>query len=175
MKIPKRILIPILCLLLILAAVGAWILLPTRIHWNMTAYLVKADGTVESSFPFTADGKIEEKHDRKWFTIDYDVPREFRYSFTTPGGSGDPEVWIKDFTPPDPNDTLVWGTGDDREEDQIVECHYVYNLELGYLMITWKNSDHSYLVAATDPDVQVLDLIAHFQPYCEALGVTASE
>lgn len=164
-RILLAILIPILCFFFICAAIIAWILWPVKIDWSMTAYVIAADGTVESSFPITIEGKIEEAGGRKFFTIDYDVPREFRYWFSTPEGIGDPEVWIRGLAVTDPCDTLVYGSAYDCKENMSIGCYYVYNTELGYFLATWDNSDGSYLVAATDPDVETQDLIAHFDAY----------
>lgn len=171
----RKYLIPILSLLLIFAAIAILVTRPVTVDWGMTAYLIAPDGTVESSIPITIDGKIQETNGRKFFTINYGVPEKFRYRFSTAGGAGDPEVQIKGLTGNDPGDTLVRGNAYDCIENIGVDCYYVYNVDLGYFMATWDNGDGSYLVAATNPDVKPVDLIAHFLPYCEALGITASE
>ena len=82
----KRYLILLSCFaLFVLVAAGCSVSskLPANItvDWNMTAYLIRADGTVADTFPMEIKGTIKREEDISRLKLDIEVPKNFRYMF----------------------------------------------------------------------------------------------
>lgn len=150
---------------------------PGTIDWSMTTYLFAADGTAETSFPITIKGRIKDMEDSQLLVnllLEIDFPEDFRYRHVVPdtGDIGWNGTELKDG---DPDDVRVATHTYDCEANKPAICHYLINPELGYFLACWPNDDGSYLVAAADSNVTTADVLAHFQPYCELLGISAGE
>lgn len=166
----------IICLLLVIAGIIVWITGPISVDWSMTAYLIAADGTIESSFPITIQGKIRDSkkiENMADLFLDIEVPKDFRYSF---GNSDDAlPAWNgTEFEGGNPNDLRTVSSTYDKETNWTSNCYYVINPELGYFVAYWPDEGF-YLVAATDTDVKTSDVIAHFHLYFDAWGISAGE
>lgn len=167
----RKCLLLILCILLIGAVFFIWFFRPETVDWNMTAHLFTQDGTAESSFPITITGKIQDDRDnekRVDLFLDIDLPDDFRYTIPGPDGGDSARKGSTMFKDGDPNDLYSGGLAYDKEANSLSALYYAINAELGYFLAYWPD-DGSYLVAATDPDVTVSEVIAHFQPYCDEL------
>lgn len=173
----RKCLLLILCILLIGAVFFIWFFRPKTVDWNMTAHMFTQDGTAESSFPITIAGRIQDDRDNEklaYLYLSIDFPDDFRYTIPS-SDDANPGYKGTEFKDGNPDNLRTSDVFYNKETNTIGSLRYVINAELGYFLAYWPD-DGSYLVAATDPDVTVSEVIAHFQPYCDELwGISNGE
>ncbi len=160
----------VLCIALLIAAIIFWVRSPdsanTYVSWNMTAYLITADGTVQQSFPITIQGNIQDDKENEYavtLNLDIEVPQDFRYSFVDESVKYAFKGDLTTATHPD--DIRAPVSNYDSEANKPAFGQSFINTELRYFMAHWPDTD-LYLVAS-DSGVDPADVLEHFKPYRE--------
>ena len=141
------------------------------VDWEMTAYLVQADGTVTDTSTMGITGYIREHSEMySHLVLDSDFPAGFRFDSMIPGPYGNFGYCV--FTK-DPNDYCFNGVAFDTVTNVFGHADYAINTEKEYYFGFFGTGGVQYLVACTDPNVTAEEILAHFQDYLEHLEHTS--
>ena len=134
------------------------------VDWNMTAFLVKEDGTVAKTFDITVSGTIEKEEAANYVKLDIELPKDFRYSFAKTEDRGDVCVDGRAYQP---GDFVTNGYTYDKVTNAPTAVSWAVNTEKEYFTAYWGEGFGQYLVAATDPDVTPGEIMEHFEKFGE--------
>ena len=134
------------------------------VDWSMTAFLIRADGTVTDTFPVTITGTIRKEETESYLKLDIDVPKDFRYSFKIAEPDGD---LCFNALALQPGDFILGSYTYDRIKNAPAMSNWAVNTEKEYFISSWGEEFGQYLVGSTDPDVMPEDIIEHFERFVE--------
>ena len=135
------------------------------VDWEMTAFMLAADGTVMGTSTMSIHGYISEHSDiYSYLVLDIDFPEGFRFQASIPGPYGD--IAIHAWTD-DPNVYNFSGCPYDTVTNGFARGDMLINTEKEYFASAWELGDVRYLVAATDPNATAEEVFAHFWKYLE--------
>lgn len=129
----------------------------------MTAYLIRADGTVADTLPMEIKGTIKREEDISRLKLDIEVPKNFRYMFQS---EDDGDLCINSNAQ-QPGDFILSGYDYDRVKNTPAMSNWGINTEKEYFISCWGKEFGQYLVGATDPDVTPEDIVEHFGMFVE--------
>lgn len=141
------------------------------VNWEMTAYMLQADGTLIDTDTMTITGYIREYSEiYNQLVLDIAFPADFRFDCgASPGPYGN---YAAHILTDDPHD-LIWN---DLAYDSITQdfTHpkMLINSDKGYFLGVFDAEDTRYLAACTDPNVTADQILAHFWDYLEHNGYT---
>ena len=141
------------------------------VNWEMTAYMLQADGTLIDTDTMTITGYIREYSEiYNQLVLDIAFPADFRFDCgASPGPYGN---YAAHILTDDPHD-LIWN---DLAYDSITQdfTHpkMLINSDKGYFLGVFDAGDTRYLAACTDPNVPADQILAHFWDYLEHNGYT---
>ena len=138
------------------------------VNWEMTAYMLKSDGSVIDTDTMTVTGYIWDYNERySYLVLDIVFPEGFRYRNSIPGPYG--EIGYRILTD-DSNDFIAPSVVYDGVLNRPVNSNMCFNTEKEYFVGNWENGNVRYLVACTDPNVPAEEILAHFWGYLERNG-----
>ena len=135
-----------------------------RVKYDMTAYLVTADGAVEDTFAFEIRGCIRERKELSYLDINVDVPEDFRYKFREAESYGNACYNRWAFHP---GDYATQGYTYDRIGNEPALCSWALNIEKGYFIAYWGEAYGRYLIASVDSSAGPEDIMEHFQLFLD--------
>ena len=133
------------------------------VDWNMTAFLVKEDGTVTKTFSIAVSGTIEKEESASYLKLDIELPKDFRYSFARAGKNGN----ICAGRAYHSGDFVTNGYTYDKVANAPAAASWAVNTEKEYFIAYWGEDFGRYLVAATDPDITPEEIMEHFEKFGE--------
>lgn len=134
------------------------------IDWNMTAFLIQADGTVIDSFPIVVKDNIRVQKDYTEHEFEAKLPDSFRYNAIS---SNNKE---KKLVTDQPGDFTLNPFVYDKKFNAPAASAMALNTEKEYFLGYWGEEFGLYLVACTNPDVNPTDIIDHFQEFLNLYG-----
>ena len=135
------------------------------VDWEMTAFMLAADGTVMGTSTMSIHGYISEHSDiYSYLVLDIDFPEGFRFQASIPGPYGDIAIHARTD---DPNAYNFGGSPYDTVTNDFARGDMLINTEKEYFASAWELGDVRYLVAATDPNATAEEVFAHFWKYLE--------
>lgn len=135
------------------------------VNWEMTAYLLKADGTVMETTTMSVTGYIWEYTDRySRLVLDIDYPDDFRFDTTIPQPYGNYGYRIPNG---DPTEYWFGDLAYDKVTNYFGDSNCAINTEKEYFIGIFDEGQIRYVVACTDSNVTAEDILEHFQNFLE--------
>lgn len=131
------------------------------VDWDMTAFVVQEDGTVEDTFPMTIIGTIRREETESYLDLEIDVPREFRYSFK----AEDDGYYCINSKARQSGDFILSCYTYDKSENAPAYIEWAVNTEKEYFIGYWGKGYDRFLVAVADPDATPEDVMEHFEEW----------
>ena len=141
------------------------------VSWEMTAFMLKADGTVANTGTMRITGYIRYYNERfNYLVLDIDFPEGFRFDTSIPGPYGN----IGDhIMTDDPNDNVCSSIIYDSITHDFTDTQMLINSEKEYYLGIFDVGYARYLAACTDPNTTADEILAHFWDYLERNGHTS--
>ena len=134
------------------------------VDWEMTASVIRPDGTVAETYPMTVNGTIEDAEPYDYLKLDIELEGDFRFMFKIAEPDGDicTNRWAQW-----PGDYTSNGFCYDKTTNAPAWCSWAVNTEKEYF-IAWFGEEYGmYVVAATDPAVKTEEIMNHFELFVE--------
>jgi hypothetical protein len=141
------------------------------VSWEMTAFMLKADGTVANTGTMRITGYIRYYNERiNYLVLDIDFPEGFRFDTSIPGPYGNIGYHIMTD---DPNDHVFHDYYYDSITHDFTFNEAMINSEKEYYLGIFDVGYARYLAACTDPNTTADEILAHFWDYLERNGHTS--
>lgn len=153
------------------------------VDWEMTAYMVNLDGTVETSFPFQFQDtiRVEDPYVYHKYVIRMpeDVAEDFRYFIYYDGYIPEEEIeekmMVRDPISEKPGDFMIGHYIYDKENNDPAYMDMILNTDKEYLLVWFEKGNGPLLVACADPSEGPADVLAHYQEYLRLRGIEVQQ